>query len=361
MYLEKLFLQDFRCFQKGEMELDSKFNIIIGGNGAGKTSILEAIHVLGYGRTFKHNDLNTLIRRKSKGFLIGCLLNSYTYRKAILTVKKNKSQFGVKFRDKKIQRRSDLLQLLPIQSIFPSQYALLESGPEIRRRFLDFTLFHVEPEYHKIIRDYANALAQYNKALRIRHRSVAKSFLEPLARFGENINKNRVELIDAIRPDVDDFMNFFFPSESIEYIYRPGWDANVSLGSELEKHFSRDLELGYSSRGPHRGDLVFRTQALQAKKSLSRGQHKLVAYAVTFAVIRLILAKEIEKPVLLIDDLQSELDENNCNKIIKATSELPVQKIITDLAYNANLYDDLKGRVFHVKHDDGVSKIVTPA
>ncbi|WP_456446339.1 DNA replication/repair protein RecF, partial [Thiolapillus sp.] len=248
-----------------------------------------------------------------------------------------------------VQRRSELMRLLPVQIITPQSHELLERGPELRRRYLDFGLFHVEQSYHQILMAYLRGLKQRNAALRSNNARLACSFDEQLVRLSEKIVRQRQSLLKTIERNLQDFMKeMSFPNE-IQLQFNPGWKTGETLADALKQHLQHDLARGYTSVGPHRSELKILVAGRRAEKHLSRGQQKILVYGLVLSLSQLIVEEDKEPPVLLIDDLGAELDTRNRALIIEYLQCRGEQVFITSVELPDNTLTQ-DGKVFHVEH-----------
>src|SRR5271156_2642002 len=185
MSLRRLQVTDFRCLQSAAVDLDSRFTLISGANASGKTSLLEAIYVLGRGRSFRTRRLEHLIRRGSDRFVVFGEVESFD-RRVSLGVEGSAAGVRARLSGAKVGSLAELALWLPVQIIDPEIHRLIEEGPSRRRRFLDWGVFHVEPRFVDDWQRFQQTLKQRNAALKSRQpRAVVSAWEGDLVRHGE--------------------------------------------------------------------------------------------------------------------------------------------------------------------------------
>jgi DNA replication and repair protein RecF len=330
MGLRRLQVTDFRCLQAVEVPLDSRFTLISGANGSGKTSVLEAIYLLGRGRSFRTRRLDTLIRRGSARFIV---FGEASSGLTPVPLGIEGSDAGVRARIAGVAA-SSLAQLalaLPVQIIDPEVHKLIEEGPVRRRRFLDWGVFHVEPGFIEIWQSYQRVLRQRNAALKARQpRSVVAAWDRDLVRHGEDLSAARSRYVDQLALPAAELGRALLGQEVV-LSYRPGWARERTLGEAVENSWSLDLERGGTQVGPHRAELGVQLGGVAAKDRVSRGQQKLLAAALLIAQVKLFPAEAAARPTLLLDDPAAELDQQHLACLIEAVSGQGNQLVVTTL------------------------------
>ena len=272
-----------------------------------------------------------MIRAGCNATSIGAELLSDQGRKTFLGVQREPGRFIARSGGVEINRRSELIRRLPVVALTQSSHKLIEEGPELRRRFLDEALFHVEHDYHEVVKSYVRAIKQRNKALKTGDTMLARSFHPSIVSKGERITKLRERfvqrLIDVLPTQLENLGASF--DSTVEY--RRGWKEG-NLLQALDHHLSDDLRLGYSTVGPHRADLKITIKNRHAAKVLSRGQQKILVYGLVFSSMMLMKKEpQIERPVVLIDDLPAELDKVRISAVLDWLGSQPFQVFMTAL------------------------------
>lgn len=355
MLIEHISIKDVRVIQETRIEPCPTFNVINGENGSGKTSLLEAIYLAGRGRTFRHPSAGPMIRNGAHASeVVVRLRDAADGRRATVGIARKRKAFEARVNGQSVHQRSVLLNCLPLVWIGSQPQALVTTGPEARRGFLDMALFHVEPSvFRSVAGKFHRVLKQRNAALRQGEISAIGSWDSTFVENAIEIDRRRVELIDDLMPRVQQQMDLWHTGLAIDFRYRNGWNTNESLLAQLKAKSQRDAQQGFTSVGPHRADLVLQTEPGPADKTLSRGQQKLLALAMQFSVLDLVIERTARKvvPVLLIDDLAAELDSKNRANIVDAISARGVQVFLTNI--DSNALPDVKGqRRFHVEHGE---------
>ncbi len=352
MILQWLEVKNLRLFSSVRLDLDPGVNLIVGPNGAGKTTLLEAVYLLGQGKSFRHREAGPLVRQGQSSLMVVAKLEDDEGHEHFLGVERNQKTFRARFDGEEVRRRSTLLRTLPLQIFNPNSHELVEAGPELRRQFIDQSLFHVEHEFHRTIQIFTRALKQRNRALREKDLALAKSFEPAFIYAAERLNHYRRSFIERLSPAVATVLKQLEPDLELEIGYRSGW-REENLSQALEETRYKDLERGFTSRGPHRAELVLKSKGLPVNKIFSRGQQKLLIYAFGLAAANLVFQATARRPVLLADDLPSELDAERISRLMSMLSKSGFQVLVTALEGAPIKTDDVK--VFHVEHGTLVS------
>jgi DNA replication and repair protein RecF len=342
--LAALQLADVRCLKRAELELHPRLNLISGDNGSGKTSLLEAIFLLGRGRSFRTRHTAQLIRdREPRLWVHGTTEPEPSHSLGIECSRENGLQIRVDRAP--ALSRVELSQVLPVQIVDPGIHRLVEEGPAQRRRWFDWAMFHVEPDFLRHWQGYTQALRQRNAALQA-GAELAPWDLE-LARLGELLTLGRAHLLEALTPywaeartslgALDASMTFF-----------QGWSRDMGLAESLRAHRERDQERGLTGVGPHRFDILLRVDGRAAREIVSRGQQKLLGIAMAIAMARYLSERADRRSTLLLDDPAAELDIDRTTALLRTVRDLGVQLVATTL----QAHDDRLGipdAVFHVE------------
>ena len=327
MPLSRLRIEFFRCLTNVELALDPDKNYFFGANGAGKTSLLEAIHVLGRGRSFRLRQNKRLIQYDARGFTVfGEVHHRGRNHKLGISVDSGGRQLRLDGRDG--PPMSALAQILPVFVIEPSVHFLIEGGPGERRRFLDWGVFHVEHGYIPAWRRYRRVLGQRNAALRTGQHS--GSWDKVLVAAGMEVTQARARYVDELRGALAGLGETLL-GQPLEVNYRPGWRADSTLQRALRQSNQRDRQAGATQVGPHRAELEIRLGARGVREEISRGQQKLAAAALVLAQVRVLAASRGHGGTLLVDDPAAELDAAALGSLLSVLDALPAQRILTGL------------------------------
>ena len=346
--MERLEVSNLRCIEHAVLELCAGTNLISGANGAGKTTLLEAVHVLGRGHSFRVRDNRRLIRRQSEGFWVRGAFGAQT-RPRRLGVGYERGTLDVRIDGEAGRRASQLAECLPVEIVDVAAHRLIDGGPTERRRFVDWGLFHVEPDYVTHWRAYRRTLVQRNEALR---REVGDAELDvwdaSLVQAGMALEVARTRFVARWAERAHGIAKSLLGGE-IELVYRRGTVGDMPLEEALKKARGRDRERGQTLAGPHRADVAVRYGGGLAREVASRGQQKLLAAALILARLTDRLDRGGRAGMLLVDDPIAELDAESLDRLLGVLQSVPVQTIVT--ALDPGRLDAMSiSRQFHVEH-----------
>jgi DNA replication and repair protein RecF len=330
MSLRRVQVTDFRCLQSADLDLDPRFTLISGPNGSGKTSLLEAIYVLGRGRSFRTRRLEHLIRQGASQFVVFGEVDAAD-RRIPVGVEGSPSGIRARIAGAAAGSLAELALVLPVQIIDPEVHGLIEDGPNRRRRFLDWGVFHGEPSFVGNWQRYRQALKQRNAALKAGQPPAAVAAWDAdLIRYGELLSMARSEYVALLSPHAGSIGRKLLGMD-LELGYRSGWAKDMSLGEALERSRGHDQTSGVTQVGPHRAELGIRLNGLPVKDRISRGQQKLLAAALLMAQLKLFPEDASVQPSLLLDDPAAELDDERLAGLIREVASHSVQLIVTTL------------------------------
>jgi len=350
MSLDSLGIEDFRCVEQAELELHSRCNLISGGNASGKTSLLEAIFMLGRGRSFRTTRAETLIRNgASRLQLTGRVRSDGSTRP--LGLRLTSAGIEARFSARPVTGLAELATILPVQAIDPEVHRLIDGGPLERRRFLDWGVFHVEPRFVEHWRRYQRVLRQRNAALRLgAAASVVRAWDPELIEAGEVVAEFRQRYVRTLAGEVA-AMSQRLLGQPLEIGLAQGWTADLSLREAVEAAWRRDHERALTHVGPHRADVQVRFAGGPARDRVSRGQQKLAASSMVLGQLRCDAKLGSAVAALLVDDPAAELDLANLERLLSEVVSLPSQLVVTALdPANAALTGLPAGHRFHVEH-----------
>ncbi len=339
-------ISDLRIVRELRLTLGEGCNLLTGPNGAGKTTFLEALYLLALGRSFRHREPAPLIREGAEAAELFTRFRDAAGGRHVLGLRRERQQLLVRLDGRSSVRRSEIVRALPIQFIGPDPQRLIEGSPEVRRQLLDSGLFHVEQDYLRLLQRYHRALQQRNASLRQGNRLEAQ-WDEVLITAGEAIDRARSGHVQALISETRDVLASWGLSMAVSFSYRPGWRAGISLADSLREHRDGDRRQGFTGVGPHRADLIIDTEVGTGRKTLSRGQLKMLVAALTVAQARLLESRAGVRPVLLFDDLPAELDPGNRERLLQTLNATYRQWVVT--ALDPGTLPEVAGRMFHVE------------
>lgn len=362
MQLKELTLTDYRNYQALQLSLHPMLNIFLGQNGQGKTNLLEAVYYLCYGKNFRSNKDRELIRWHQNYFRLEAIFeieNSAIQNHLTLYYDPLRHKAihlnGVKY------RRMALLPLRLRAVLFtPEDLAVVKGSPSERRHFIDRELEALYDDYEDIRHRYERALSQRNELLKnIRAKREAKSMLEPwnlqLVHYGVLMIRRRLDLLRQLVPQARKVHQFIVGGQmGFNVTYQSSLGQVLDLSEEalkwqfmqlIKENESEEIERGISLFGPHRDDLVFYHEGIDLRTYGSQGQQRTAILAMKTAVIDCYESRFDMKPLLLLDDVMSELDLSRQKAVMEIVVKKKIQTIITgtniDFSFNNFGYNPL--------------------
>lgn len=351
MQINKLNIERVRNLSAVVISDLQPFNVFYGQNGSGKTSILEAIHLLATGRSFRTHLPKLYIQHQQQDMLIF----AQSHQDKMGMQKFVSGEQVIRINGDNIATQGQLAKLLPVQHIDPQSTDILDYGSKPRRQMLDWLMFHVEQDFYHTWQQYGRVLKQRNHLLKTQ-RYVFFNQLEAwnklLAEYGETLHQQRIQIIEQWQVFFEQELQQLLPQISIKMNYQAGFHAELGLWQDLLAHHDKDVERKTTEYGPHRADLRFKTPLGDADDVLSRGQKKMLMMALKLSQIAMLSAQNRETVVLL-DDLTAELDIQAQQRLIARLIELGSQVFITVLEPSLIQQQldelDLKYAMFHVE------------
>ncbi|MEX1196465.1 MAG: DNA replication/repair protein RecF [Pseudohongiellaceae bacterium] len=360
--IARLDIDGLRNLSRVSIQPASRTNLVTGANGSGKTSLLEAIHILSLGRSFRSTRLDPLIQTDADFFhLFARFENGDT---AGVQKSRDSRDRILKFNGEKQRNWQLLVSALPVQLFNSDSFSLLHGGSRLRRRYLDWGVFHVEHGFLPAWQAMARCLSQRNALLkkgRQADRYQLASWDQQFISATERVTRDRREYFGRLLPYLESATSELLPSlqEGVSYQFYQGWSDDQTYDEALSLAYEGDLRYGVTRRGPHRADLLIKVGGLPAEQVFSRGQQKMLVCAMKLAEIRSLQAiNPVVRPVLLVDDLASELDGSNRQKVVEAMTGLGAQAFFTAIEAGdlselmAGDESDNAGQIrqFHVEH-----------
>lgn len=352
-YLAQIKAQNVRILRSVSLVPSRSINVIVGGNGSGKTSLLEIVYLLGSGRSFRTRRAHDVITHgESELLAFGEIVDAEGHRDTI-GVQKARGTSRVRVSGEDVRNASTLAGLMPVLLITPQSQQLLNQGARYRRRLIDWALFHVEPEYFGLLNRYRQALRQRNVLLKDgKQGRILESWSEKVGQLGDMVHAHRDGYVEAVRPNIKRIAEDLLGCV-IGFKYQPGWNVTEPLGEALAKESERDVVRGFTGLGPHRADLEFKINELPVQDFLSRGEEKLLAIGILISHVTYLVQCANRVPVVLVDDLASELDTPNRARLVQALQSVNCQVFITTL--EGSLVEPLvwdNTKVFHVEQGE---------
>lgn len=350
MYINKIDIKNFRNYEKQEIELNPHINIFYGDNAQGKTNILEAIFISGFGKSFRTSKEKEMIKL-GEDFLETTVFFQKSDRDGkIRIVISNKKQIEVN--GVKIKKLSELIGKINLVIFTPDDIQILKSGPEKRRRFLDMMIGQLRPKYVYILNLYLKTLEQRNNYLKqIKEENKPESMLEiwdeKLTEYAEIICKYRTEFIEKLNNKIKEIHSeVTSKSEEIRIEYLTECSNREVYLQLLKQRRKIDIIKGYTTKGIHRDDFKCIINDKEIEVYGSQGQHRTAILSLKLAELYVIYDEIGEYPILLLDDFMSELDEKRRKSFLSYIKDTQVIITCTDKMELDNLNEY---KLFNVK------------
>ena len=352
--IEKIHILKFRNLSDQYFTPDKAVNLVIGKNGQGKTNLIESLYYLGHGRSFKTKNLKDVIPFDDHRLQITAIVDG---QKISLNKTREKSQVEVD--EKKVQSNSFLSQLLPIQIISPDRGFVVGGVPKLKRSYLDWGVYHDNDKTLKTYTAFKKTLKNINTILNNGKQTQLDEWLVYLATLSVKITKDRIAYIANLSTALNEnkskqLSNLVEHSFDFMFELQTGWPKEVDSLSEQKiisylLNSKRALvKAKHLNSGPHRASIDFSLSG-QGENYLSRGEQKNMS--IFFWMIQVLeLVKNKKKPIVLIDDISSELDEIKIKSIIDFLTEIEVQIFMTDIGNKKLPLNEEKSTSFGIEN-----------
>lgn len=356
MALSRLSVTAVRNLQAVALAPSPRINILYGANGSGKTSLLEAIHLLSLARSFRSSRINPVVSHDQNAAVVfGQVRLEAGGLRAIGVSRARSGETQIRVDGQPVRTVVELADHLPLQVINPDSFRLLEGAPKLRRQFLDWGVFHVEHRFVRAWQRLQQALRQRNSWLRHGRLDAALQAVwdRELDQAADEIDAYRRAYIQQLKPVFEQTLGSLCRLEGLQLSYYRGWDKDRPLGEVLSASAERDRALGYTQAGPQRADLRLRMDGHNAAETLSRGQQKLVVSALRIAQGHLVSEAKRGQCIYLVDDLPSELDAQHRLALCQLLEQLDCQVFITCVDSNVLMegwQHNTPVAMFHVEH-----------
>jgi len=332
MIIKSLELSNYRNYETLSIEFDSGTNILYGDNAQGKTNILEAVYLSGTTKSHRGSKDKEIIRfDQEEAHIKAIVIKNENEYSIDIHLKKNKAK-GIAINRIPIKKASELFGILNIVVFSPEDLNIIKEGPSMRRRFLDSELCQLDKIYLSDLTKYNKLLLQRNKLLKdIYYKPDLKGTLEvwdmQLVETGKKIIERRKRFIEELCPVVNEIHKSITGDKEDLYIcYEPDV-SEEDFERILRKNVDKDLRYGSTSNGPHHDDMLFLINDVDIRKFGSQGQQRTSALSLKLSEIKLVEGMIKEKPILLLDDVLSELDSSRQNFLLNNISN--TQTIVT--------------------------------
>jgi DNA replication and repair protein RecF len=351
--------QCFRLFHELNFEPHPRLNFVTGANAAGKTTLLEALYVVSRGDSHR-GAAASLVSDGAASFHIDALVSVASDRP--------NDRIDVRWQDRRMQVRindqaaslAQLVRQMPVLLIDPLSHRLIEEGPGIRRRFIDWGVFHMEHAFHPLWRRFNRALKQRNAALRAQaSQREIDSWTPELVLTADALTELRITYIDKLLSVVPEYWRSLVDETGWSLSFNRGWRDQETYADTLLRTLEGDRQAGHTREGPHRAELRILSDNSLLKDRISRGQQKLLITGLMLAQGELYRRRHDDAPVLLLDDFAAELSQRSQQRLMEQLQRWPGQSIVTALEYSSLLQAAPEHAMFHVEHGEITLKKTT--
>lgn len=338
-----------RNLKPAAITINARLCLFYGNNGAGKTSVLEAIHLLGTGRSFRTHQISQVINNEAKSLNSFCQLS---HGDKIGVSRSRQNDYEIRINQESKQRLSILAEYLPIRVMTPESFLLLTSGAQARRQFLDFCVFHVE-------HSFANDWQQYNRLIKQRNALLKQGESYEAFLYWDNQIIPLVEKITTIRestfqqiiPYFNHYQNRFLPQYKVQYSLVKGL-SETDTKKQYQDSFDTDRRYGFTTIGPHKADIRVTIDNDSAHQVLSRGELKMLVASLILGQVKWLVDRGTDN-YLLLDDLASELDKQKQTLVLNEINKLTGLQTFVTAIEKPEFFRELSQddyQMFHVEH-----------
>lgn len=354
MVIQSLRLKNYRNYDLLDITFDPKVNILFGDNAQGKTNILEALYVSGTTRSHRGTRDKDMIRfGHDEAHLETVVLKRGSSYQIDMHLRKNSAK-GIAVDQIPIRRADELLGVVHFVFFSPEDLNMIKDGPSVRRRFLDMELSQIDRIYFSHLSSYQKILEQRNALLK--ELSFQPSLADTLdvwdiqlADYGEKISAARERFVDELNTIVPDIHKKLTGGKEIIRVSYERSSKEGELLSQLEQTRDRDKKFRMTGTGPHRDDLCIWVNNLDVRKFGSQGQQRTAALSLKLAEIEIVKRAIGDTPVLLLDDVLSELDKNRQTYLLESIRH--VQSIITCTGLDELIANRFSmNKIFHIRN-----------
>ncbi len=356
-FVNHLTIENLRILHRVDLELAARANVFVGPNASGKTSVLEALHILGRGRSFRESQWRAVIEEGHESLRVVGKVTSQG-RRVSIGIERQRDRATIKVAGEAQYGTKALLEWLPLQLVHPDSHRLIEQGPTYRRQYLDWGVFHVEQRFFPAWQRYRRALKQRNAVLRERGaRDLIIPWEAELSSAATEIDGYRRDYLEKLEAYLPTVGKALLGNQRLGVRYQRGWKEG-DLASVLQDTRDGDCHYGYTRAGPHRADLELFVGEYRAAQRVSRGQQKLLVLALILAQADLLRDTRGRHSLLLIDDIGAELDIRHLERLWSFLIECGSQLVVSGTDLDGRLpLEASRDALFHVEHG-AVSRVL---
>lgn len=330
MKILDLKLNNFRNYTNSTIPFEDGINFILGSNAQGKTNLLESIYLSSVGKSPKNSRDKQIIKFDSDKSKIDINFLTTAGKKNIQIYLDKSNKKTIKINNLNVLKLSELVGTLSVVYFSPDELKLIKEVPEDRRTFLDISISQFDKSYLYDLLKYEKILKQRNSILKSEESTESKTeqlslFTPQLINTAVNIIEKRLKFIEKIKQYTEIIHKNITLTENLEifYSYKPKTNKTIKedLYSQFDESFLKDLDLGYTTVGPHRDDIIFKINNLDCRYYASQGQQRTVALVLKLSLMEVIKDEIGEYPILLLDDVLSELDDDRQNRLLQLSQK----------------------------------------
>lgn len=351
MFLNRLLLINYRNYEYQELALHPRMNLFLGENAQGKTNLLESVYLSARGRSFKNVRDRDIIRFGKRSAYVRADIDRNGSEKIVEIKLSMVERKRVRINEIEVENLKELSYLFDVVLFSPEDLAIVQDSPEYRRNYLDDLITGIEPSYAQRLAEYDKILYQRNRLLKGRRdrwfddqlqaldrqlAASARGIVSRRARLSAEIAEEGREIHRLLSDSGEDFcLRYQTNSAGAEEAPEDGDELERRMLEALEESRDRDIERGNTDIGPHKDDLLLNLDGIPARKFASQGQSRTATITLKLCEMRILERYNRSKPVLLLDDVFSELDEKRRGFLLEAI--LPYQTILTSNSFEGPL------------------------
>ncbi len=351
MKILELKLNNFRNYEQCSVNFLPGLNFIVGKNAQGKTNLLESLYLISVGKSPRNSKDKQLIKFEQEKSKIEVNFLTLAGKKNIKMFLDRSNKKAIKINNLNILKLTELVGTLSVVYFSPDELKLIKEVPEDRRTFLDVSISQFDKHYLYTLLKYNKILKQRNSILKSFEANETKKeqlslFTPQLIECAITIIEKRLNFIENLKIIAKNIHKCITLTENLEILYSYSKKEELSIKEDLELQFNKiidkELELGYTCLGPHRDDIIFKINNLDCKFYASQGQQRTVALVVKLSLMEVIKNEIGEYPVLLLDDVLSELDEARQNRLLELTTAYQTLISCTAIPKTSLTYNEIK-------------------
>ncbi|MDW7668628.1 MAG: DNA replication/repair protein RecF [Bacillota bacterium] len=365
MYVENLYLENYRNFEKISIELNEKLNLFIGDNAQGKTNLIEAIFYISIGRSFRFSkDSNLIMFEKDRNYIKIKVQRRRDTKEIEVEINKDKNK-TYKINKLTLEKNSELVGIVNIVIFSPDNLDLIKGSPGDRRKFLNIEISQLKPKYKYLLKKYKKILLQRNNLLKKMNQNTNNYRLlevwdEHLIETGSEIIQYRNEFINKIKKISKKIhWELSGEKEKLNIIYKTGLGLlrngdldyiKEKFENKLIENREREIERGITLYGPHLDDMKIIINSKNSRYYSSQGQKRTAALSLKLSEIDIIREEKKDNPIVLLDDVLSELDNKRRSHLLKYIEEVQTIITSTDDSDLLNLLEEKDKKIFYINN-----------